>query len=168
MDTNFIPIGKIEGVHGTKGAVKVLLLSDFSERLAPSSSVLVMKDGINERRSVSHCRFHKQRAVVRFMGIHTVDDAKQLSGSLLCIKEEELTPLPANTYYIHTLIGFGVYDENQKHLGTLTEVWRLPANDVFVVRDDSSETLFPAVKEAITRISPEEKRITVNSELGVS
>ena len=40
-------------------------------------------------------------------------------------------------------------------------------DDVFVVREKGRETLFPAIKDAITCISTENRRITVMREFGV-
>lgn len=75
---------------------------------------------------------------------------------------------PPDTYYIHDLIGYDVYDETNDRLGELKEVWQLPANDVFVVRDVAREILFPAIKDAVKSISQEGKRIVVAREFGVA
>ncbi len=167
MDKKLIPIGKIEGIHGIRGEVKVRMLSDFPERLASVTSLYVVKNGSKRRLSISHHRPHKQGVLITFTDIHNANDAKLLEGSMLCIRENEMLSPPADTYYIHQLIGFEVFDESNNRLGELKEVWQLPANDVFVVRDASAEILFPAIKDAVKCISCEQKRIVVTRELGV-
>jgi 16S rRNA processing protein RimM len=167
MDNRLIPIGKIEGIHGLKGEVKARMLSDFPERLASVTSIYVIKNGSKKRRAISQYRSHKKGVLIAFEGIETANDAKQLEGSVLCIGEHEMLSPPADTYYIHELIGFDVYDEGQNRLGELKEVWQLPANDVFVVQDASTEMLFPATKDAVKCISREKKQIVVTRKLGV-
>jgi 16S rRNA processing protein RimM len=167
MDNRFIPIGKIEGIHGVSGAVKVRLISDFPERFAGVSSIHVVKNGSEKLLSIAHCQSYKKGMLITFTDIQNANDARQLVGAMLCIGEDEMLSPPADTYYIHELIGFDVYDEGDNRLGELREVWQLPANDVFVVRDGSAELLFPAIKDAVKHISRNTRKIVVARGLGV-
>lgn len=167
MEQRLIPIGKIEAIHGVKGAVKARTLSDFPQRFASLSSVYVMKNGSAKELSIAHSRPHRNGALITFTDIHQADDAKQLQGAMICIREDEMLSPPPDTYYIHDLIGYDIYDETNDRLGELKEVWQLPANDVFVVRDGTRETLFPAIKDAVKSISPKSRRIMVAREFGV-
>lgn len=167
MDKKLIPIGKIERVHGVKGELKVRMLSDLPDRLESVNSVFAVKNGSTRRLSISQYRPFGKDMLVSCSDLHSMDDAKQLAGSMLCIPEDEMLAPPADSYYIHELIGFDVYDEGENRLGELKEVWQLPANDVFVVTDAHTEMLFPATKNAVKSISCEKRRIVVTRELGV-
>jgi 16S rRNA processing protein RimM len=169
MKEKLIPIGKIERMHGLRGEVKVRPLTDFPERFAPTTSVYVVKGDSTKRLSISSSRPHKAGTLIAFADIDQPDDAERLVGSTICVEEHEMPSPPQNTYFIHELIGFDVFDEGDNRLGELTEVWQLPANDVFVVRDEEAfEMLFPAIKDAVKNISREEKRIVVVREFGVT
>ncbi len=167
MDRDLIPIGKIVKTHGIKGAVKVHMLSDFPERFASVKSIYAVKDGKKQRLSVSHSQPYMKGALLTFTNINNGEEAKKLEGSLLCIREDEMLSPPDDSYYIHDLIGFDVFDEENARLGELREIWQLPANDVFVVQGSDDEMLFPAIKDAIKSISRKEKRIIVTRALGV-
>jgi 16S rRNA processing protein RimM len=167
MKNEFIPVGKIVKTHGTKGNVKVLLLSDIPHRLKTSTSIYHRVNDHLHKLTISYCRFNKNFAIIGFDGIDTLSSAKKLIGSTLEIKEEELAPLPENKYYIHTLIGFEVLNKEKKRIGTLKEIWQLPANDVFVVENEEEEMLFPSIKEAILSISIDKREMMVNTDLGV-
>ena len=78
-----------------------------------------------------------------------------------------LLTLPEDTFYIHELVGFTVFDESRNQVGKLKEIWQLPANDVYVVESDQKETLFPAIKGAIKKISTEDSEIIVDERYGV-
>jgi 16S rRNA processing protein RimM len=46
-------------------------------------------------------------------------------------------------------------------LGTLAEVLRLPAHDVYVVRGEGKEILLPATEEVVREVDLESRRMTV-------
>jgi len=165
MNSEFIPIGKVLKPHGIKGALKVYVLSDIPGRLKGLSFIYSIKDGKQDKLDISYCRLNKDFAIMGFKDIDSISLAEKFVGNTLCIKEETLALLPANSYYIHKIVGLEVIDEIGNHLGRLKEVWQMPANDVFVVKNDEAEILFPAVKEAIKKISSNE--IIVNSSMGV-
>lgn len=167
MKNELIQVGKIVKTHGKKGNVKVLILSDIPHRFKKSTSIYQRENNNLHKLTISYCRFNKTCAIIGFNGIDTMSSAEKLVGSTLEIKEDELASLPVNRYYIHTLIGFKVLNKAKETIGTLKEIWQLPANDVFVVENENEEILFPSTKEAILSISIDRRKIIVNSHLGV-
>ncbi|MCK4577030.1 16S rRNA processing protein RimM [candidate division WOR-3 bacterium] len=168
MNAEFIPIGKIIKTHGLKGDVKAQILSDIPNRLKNISSIHLLKDGKTKKLTISYCQLSEHHAIIKFGDISSISCAEKIIGSMLCIKEEELLSLPKNRFYIHNLIGLNVYDKSGNSIGKLKEVWKLPANDVFVVKANNRETLFPAVKEAIKNISLQRGEIIVDENFGVT
>jgi 16S rRNA processing protein RimM len=49
-------------------------------------------------------------------------------------------------------MGLTVIDESGGHVGTVTDVMKLPAQDVYVVRTGEREIMIPAVREFIRKI----------------
>jgi 16S rRNA processing protein RimM len=71
-------------------------------------------------------------------------------------------PLNEDEYYISDLEGLDVY-ENDEKIGTLAEVLRTGANDVYrIERTDGSEVLLPAIKQCILNVDIKEGRIDVS------
>jgi 16S rRNA processing protein RimM len=62
---------------------------------------------------------------------------------------------------VHDIIGSRVIDEQGRKVGTVEEVWKLPANDVYVVREGKRELLVPAVQSVIEKIDTQGKQIRV-------
>jgi 16S rRNA processing protein RimM len=60
------------------------------------------------------------------------------------------------------MIGCSVEGEDGSNIGTLTDVLKLPANDVWVVRSGEKEILVPAVKEFVCSIDEAHKRIVIH------
>jgi 16S rRNA processing protein RimM len=167
MVWELIPVGKILKTHGNKGALKVLNLSDIPDRLRHCKTLFCMNNSGVEELTVTQYRSHDRFAIMSFENINSLSDGEKRKGHLLCIKEKDLSTLPEDTFYIHEIVGFTVFDESRRCIGKLKEIWQLPANDVFVVKSDHSEILIPATKKAIKKISTDDNEIIVNGSYGV-
>jgi 16S rRNA processing protein RimM len=65
-------------------------------------------------------------------------------------------------FYHHQLVGCEVVSETDEVLGTLTEILKTGANDVFVVRKPAGgELLLPAVSSVILQLEPARRLIRV-------
>ena len=71
--------------------------------------------------------------------------------------------MPTGTIYEHELIGFNVVDEHDNPLGELVEILETGANDVYVVRDESSkEILLPAIPSVILDVEASSRTMRVH------
>jgi len=96
------------------------------------------------------------------------ESAKLLKGYGLFLPQSELPPLPEDVYYAFDLIGLDVYSTTGQHLGCVSEVMYLPANDVFVVRPDSGrEFLVPAVDDIVHEIDLVGGRMVIDDRPGL-
>ena len=62
---------------------------------------------------------------------------------------------------VSEIAGFRVETEEGDFVGVLADVFGTKANDVFVVKNDVQETLVPALKSVVLKVSLSEKKITV-------
>jgi 16S rRNA processing protein RimM len=69
--------------------------------------------------------------------------------------------LPDGQYYECDLIGLAVSTEKNEPIGVLEEVWDLPGNPVFVVRQGTKEVLIPAAKELVSAVDLTARKMTV-------
>ncbi|MCI0889897.1 MAG: PRC-barrel domain-containing protein, partial [Chloroflexi bacterium] len=58
-------------------------------------------------------------------------------------------------------VGIDVVDENGTSLGKVADVLETGANDVYIVRDEASELLIPAIDSVIKEIDTEASRMVV-------
>jgi 16S rRNA processing protein RimM len=152
-----IRVGRVVGVFGVRGAVKVAPLTDFADRFAPGADLYL--DG--EPRRVEWSRPQAGGHVVKLAGIDTRNDAEVRRGRFLEVPEAR--SLPEGAWYWDDLVGLDVVTEQGRELGTLEEVLERPANDVWVARRDGAETLVPATREAVRSVDMDARRITVAS-----
>ena len=150
-------VGQIVGAFGIQGAVKVVPLTDFEDRFAPGSGLVL--DG--ERRRVEWSRPHTPALVVKLSGLDTRTVAEMLRGRYLEVSDEEVHQLPPGTWYHHELVGLEVATAGGQDLGRLVQVLERPANDVWVAQRDGVEQLIPATHDAVLEVDMGSGRVVV-------
>ena len=91
---------------------------------------------------------------------HLVEKYK---GSDIVIDKNDLDELPEDEYYYYELIGLDVYTDEDKKLGSLYDVLKTGANDVYVIKtDEGKEILIPVIEDCIKKVDLEAKRVTVH------
>lgn len=144
----YIAVGYILGAHGLEGELKVDSLSDNPERFRTGAVFRAGDSSI----TIQSLRAHRGALLLRVEGINTRDAAEELGGLLLEVPESDLGPLEQDEYYRFQLIGLEVRDTEGTVLGTLEEVLETGANDVYIVRDDESELLVPAIESVVKNV----------------
>lgn len=153
MDDNRISIGRVTGVFGIKGWVKVFPLTDFPERFKVLKEVYCNVSGVVQRFVVESSRPHKAGYLLKFRGIENPDQAKELRQALVQIDEDDIYPLPEGFYYHFQLRGLQIYDHELGFLGVLSEILETGANDVYIVESPRfGEVLIPALKKVILKV----------------
>jgi 16S rRNA processing protein RimM len=161
LDT--VTVGQIERPFGVKGEVKVRSLSDVPGRFEALTDVnLVAKNGRTMETSVTHVRRAGTEFIVGLVSLTTPEDAKLWCGGLIQVSRGAVPALPAGQYYECDLVGLEVHTEQGQRLGLLEEIWELPGNHVFVVRQGGDETLIPAAKEWVTAVDLDRRLMTVH------
>ncbi len=173
MQNERIAIGKIVTTHGIKGEVRVFPLTDFIDRFYDTETVLVEHpSGRSQRMTLDTVRIHKKMAIIKFVEIPDTNAAQAWIHAILTVSRGELVPLPEGQYYIFDIIGLEVWTEEGELLGTVTDVLKPGANDVYVVRltpearerssEKSGDLLLPVIDEVIKSTDLKAKKITVH------
>lgn len=148
-----VDIGKVVAVHGLKGLLQVLPLTDFPERYAERPHVIAeLPDGTRVPVKVTRAAPHKSQYLVALAGVNTRNEAETFAGALLRVPEADVPPLPEGAYYHFQIVGLKVIDEAGHELGSLREIVSGPANDIYVVDDGRRELLLPATREVVRRV----------------
>lgn len=167
-----IRIGEIVSVHGVKGALKVLPLTDNPIRFCSLTEVdVVPKRGI--RKGAQGTTYKVLSAtpagnivLLKLYGIDDRDKAEQFRGMFLEIPREKAVKLPKDSYFIGDLVGCVVKTESGEVLGTLTDVQSTGANDIYEVtpRDNqkNKSIWLPAIGDVIKAVDVEKGEIIVS------
>jgi 16S rRNA processing protein RimM len=162
MKSDYYAIGRVVRSAGLKGALVVQPLTEYPGRFLALKKVWVGKaDAGQSQFHVKETCVSGQTIHLRLEEIQTRDAADTLAGRFLYVTDEDLVKLPEGTHFVHDIIGSRVIDERGRKIGTIEEVWKLPANDVYVVREGRREHLLPAIQTVIEKIDTERKQIRI-------
>lgn len=157
MKLEFIPVGRIAGVHGIRGELRVLPLEEDADFLTGFRTFRL--DGRDV--PAEGCRVHKGMALLKLEGVEDRTAAESLRGKELLVRRADAR-LPEGAYFDAELLGLDVHDaETGARLGELTRVERYPASKVYTVRGER-EFLVPAVRDAfILNVDLENNRMDI-------
>ena len=161
---DFYLIAEIEGLVGKDGFVKINPLSDYPERFFNLKKVYLDFWGDKKTFIVTDVKKQKGSFLLKFKNFDSIRDSQVLVDRKIFIDDEEVVKLPENHFFIHDLVDVKVFIRDEK-IGVVTDVLKLPANDVLVVqKEDGTEQLIPFVLEFIEKFQPEKKRLSLKIE----
>lgn len=152
-------VGKIRGVWGLRGDIRVEVLTDFPKRFDVGR--IVYLEGRPAK--VVRSRPAKKGLIIALDIVSNRTIAESLRGAELTIPSALLDPLPEGSYYHFQLIGLDVCTQEGENLGRVVDIITTAGNDVYVVSDDDErdEILVPALKENILSIDVSAKTMVV-------
>ncbi|MEK7264157.1 MAG: ribosome maturation factor RimM [Bacteroidota bacterium] len=164
MITPLIAVGKILHCVGLRGGIKILPLTSSPKRFSEIKNCFIGKTNEN----VSPMRIAKVEHRIKDTLLYFEDflsrtDAESLVGKLLFVPESERVQLPENEWFVDDIIGCRVFME-EKFIGCVSDVLKLPAQDVWSVRSvvNEEEILIPVAKEIVRSVDIANKIITLN------
>jgi 16S rRNA processing protein RimM len=164
VEDDFFSVGKIIGVHGIDGNLK---LYPYVESLSifKSGHTILLKnpDDRRESRIIKSGKRHKNFFRLTLKGIDNRNDAEKLIGSEVFIEKSKLPDLEEDEHYWFEIIGLDVFLDDGTFLGRVESIFQTGSNDVYVIRnsESNSEILVPAIQSVVTKIDLEKKRMTI-------
>lgn len=160
---DFLQVGIISSTHGVKGEVKVYPTTDDMGRFKKLKQVIAEGKRQNETLNIEQVKFFKNMVILKFKEVNSIDEAEKYRNAPLLIPRDKAVKLKPGEYFLCDLIGLEVSTDEGKYLGTLTEVLRTGANDVYVVRTkNKKEVLIPNIKDCIIEVDLENNTMTVH------
>jgi 16S rRNA processing protein RimM len=167
-----IQIGRIIGAHGVRGEIRIAPTTDYPERFfgmktlraeLPDNPGTPFKPPI--LLEVTGMRTHegKGQILAAVNGINDRDSADSLKGYVITVAPEERVELEEGEYWIDSLIGLDVVDDNSgEALGKIEDVMSTGSNDVYQVRTvDGKTKLIPAIGDVVRSISLDDGAVRI-------
>ncbi len=160
---NLLRVGVISSTHGVKGEVKVFPTTDDSARFKQLKKVILDTGREQIDLEIEGVKFFKNMVILKFKGYDSIDEIEKYKGKDLLITRDLAVKLGPDENFIIDLIGLLVVKDDGEELGTLTDVIKTGANDVYEVKmTDGREVLLPAIKECVLNVDLEKKVVTVH------
>lgn len=156
-------VGVISNTHGIRGEVKVYPTTDNVRRFDDLKEVILDTGKEQLILHVTSVKYFKNMVILKLKEFDNINDIIPYKGMDLLVTRENAIPLEEGEYYIADIIGSKVITDEDKILGTLTDVLQTGANDVYVVKTkDGKEVLLPSIEECILDRDIENKIVKVH------
>jgi len=163
MEDSLVWVGRIVKTRGIKGEVRVSSPGGGTAAFSPGKAVCLENgQGMKRSLTVHSSRFQGEFIILSFREIKRVEEAAELVGDSVYVSKESLAALPPDEFYDYQLRGLTVKTEDGTLVGILEEIIPTGANDVFVVRKEGREILFPATDEVVVRVDLQERVMVVH------
>ena len=168
MGKNFYLIARIVSLVGKDGFVKVESYSGFQEGFEKLHKVYIDFWGDKKIFTVENVKEYRNSFSIKFLNFDSQRDSQVLIGREVFVDDKDFLKLPGDHFFIDELIGSKVF-KNDKLLGDITGVLKMPANDVMSIKDDKgTEILLPVVLEIIESFDPVEKIMVIKEDYNLS
>ena len=147
------------GAKGLRGGVRIEVLTDWPDRLAPGASVFV--EGRREPLVIDEVEAGGRVPVLYFEGLATREAVEPLVGRYLEMPAHELEE---GSYFWADLVGMRVEEAGGGEIGELVEVFRAGGNEVYRVVGAAGERLVPALRSVVLEVDVPGRRMVVAPE----
>ena len=159
IDSHLVVVGEVVGFWKLDGHIKIKPLTSNPHRFDVGNCVIL---GNKQFEIISAITNKNNLIYVKFVGASERSDVEHLYGKYIYVAIDQIGKLSKGIYYYFELIGLEVSTENHVLLGNIVEILQSPANDVYVVRNDSGkETLIPAVKGTVLDVDIQSNKMLV-------
>ncbi|MDH5484850.1 MAG: ribosome maturation factor RimM [Gammaproteobacteria bacterium] len=161
QDNELLELGKISGVFGIKGWVKVHSFTDPREGIVEYSPWQIQQNGQWREIAVLDGKPQGKTVIARLDGVDDCDQAMLLIGARIAIHPDQLKSLAKDEYYWRDLVGLRVINTEGVYLGTVEQMMETGANDVMLVRSDRQRLIPFTQGHAVVKVDLEAGEITV-------
>ena len=156
-------VAELGKAHGIRGEIVARLSGVTAEELVAMEGLrLRTPEGAESPVRVTRGRPRSQGGwILELDALGDRNAAEAARGGVLVADRDQLAEPEAGEWFVADLVGLAVVEEGGEELGELTEVLKLPANDVFVVHGKRGEVLLPVIDDVIVDVDLEAGRVTV-------
>lgn len=157
----YLEAGEFVSTHGIAGELKLYPWCDAPSFLCGFTRLYLDEQGKTQLR-VTSIRTHKNVCLVKAEGVGSVEEARQYIGKVAYIARAD-APLEEGQVFVQDLLGAMVEDaDSGRCYGHIKGITHPGRHDVYEIANDAGEIFwFPAVREFLVKVSPEEGKVLV-------
>jgi 16S rRNA processing protein RimM len=163
-----IRVGYISGAHGLRGAVRVRLDNPESDLLLRMPQLTLVRGAESVEYPIRKVQAGGGGVFrLTLEGVGSADQAAALRGATVMVATAALAPIAAREFYYFQMIGCEIVTTAGVAVGTIEEVFSNGANDVWVVRDRSTEYLVPVIEDIVKTIDLAARQVIIEAVPGL-
>ena len=137
VSDTWLTIGKVTGVHGLKGNLKVWSWAQSPDTFTPGLAVtLKNEDDLQDAGReyiITKTGNYKKGVMLTLEKVTTREASEALVGKIVLVNKANLPDLDDDTWYWQDLIGLTVVDTCEGELGKVDQLFPTGADDILVV-----------------------------------
>ena len=161
-------LGKIVKTRGFKGSLTIFIEVGAPKDFKKTESVFVE---INNKLIPffidQYVIGSKKQVYINFSGIENETQAEDLVNKNLYLPNSFLPKENEELLFMKSLMGFQLIDENLGEIGTVTDFYDIPGNQLLSVQIDEEEILIPFKEPIIQKVDQQEKKIFIQAPDGL-
>jgi 16S rRNA processing protein RimM len=163
MNEELITIAKTVKTRGLRGEIVADLLTDFPERFDNLTKVFaVCADKKTSELEIEKFWFQKNRIILKFKDIDTIEAAEKWRDCEICVPESEAVELEDDEFFDWELENCAVETVEGMKIGKVQELIRTGATEILVVKGAEKEYLIPFAATICVEVDIENKLIRVD------
>lgn len=168
MSSDLVAIAKIAKPRGLRGELVADVLTDFPERFETTGNVFaLLADGESRELQIEKFWFQKDRVVLKFAAVDSIEAAETLRGAEICVPESEAVELEEGEFFDWQLEDCAVETVEGEPIGRVKELMRTGGTEILVVEGEAKEYLIPFAETICTEVDVEKKLIRVDAPEGL-
>jgi 16S rRNA processing protein RimM len=168
LDSELVAVAKIARTRGLRGEVVAELLTDFPQRFEGLEGVTaVLPTGGRRDLKIERFFFQKERIVLKFEGVDSIEAAESFRDAKICVEESEAVELEEDEFFDWQLEGCEVETVDGMKLGTVREVMRTGGTEVLIVDAGERELMIPFAEAICVEVDVEAKLIKIDPPEGL-
>jgi len=161
--SELVAIAKVARPRGLRGELLSDVLTDFPERFDRLKDVtVVLASGERRELKIERFFFQKDRIVLKFEGIDSIELGDELRNAEVCIDEADAVELGEDEFFDWELAGCKVVTADGVEIGTVREVLRTGGTEVLLIDGDEKELMVPFAESICVEVDVTAKRIVVD------
>lgn len=163
----WLTIGKITGVHGLAGNLKVWSYAESPDTFEEGLLVELRDEGAKAGKeyTITKASERKKGILLGLKGITTREASELLVGKEILVDKDKLPELDDDTWYWEDLYGLTVTDKRYGTLGQVERLFSTGADDILVVTENAggkNEVLIPMNAYFVTTVDIDAGRISTD------
>ncbi len=162
MDSQHVVVGRISGLYGVRGWVKVFSFTEPRENILNYSPWQLSHGDEKIECVIADGRVHGKGLVAKIDGVDDRDVAARYVGAEIRVERDRFDRESKNEYYWVDLEGMRVETEDGQLLGEVAQLFATGANDVMVVKGERRRLIPFVLDEVVKRVDRESGTIQVD------
>lgn len=165
MADNTVILGKITGVQGVRGYLKVFSYTRPLDNIFQFNSwQLKNESGELISRTIVEHKHQGKKLLVKLQAVDNRSTAEGLVGLEVVVNRDQL-PVLKKEYYWRDLIGLTVKDTHGAELGEIIDLMETGSNDVLLLKDSEGKSMaIPWLPEVVVKVDIAQSMLIANRE----